>query len=131
MRNEKGQFVKGSNDWNGRKHKESSKAKMATSKNGKVGYWRGKNRPTEQDSCHWVGDRVGYGGIHDWVKKWKGIPGTCEKCGRSGLSGKNIHWANIDHKYSRILDDYIRLCAKCHKRYDLDFIKNSKINICK
>lgn len=32
MRNEKGQFVKGSNEWNGRKHKESSKIKMRVAK---------------------------------------------------------------------------------------------------
>ena len=32
----------------------------------------------------------------------------------------SIHWANIDHKYRRNLDDWIGLCAKCHRRYDIE-----------
>ena len=66
----------------------------------------------------WAGNNVGYHGIHLWVNKWKGKPTTCEGCGKPGLTGQRIHWANVDHKYRRILDDYIRLCVKCHKEYD-------------
>ncbi len=66
----------------------------------------------------WLGDKVGYLGVHAWVIKWKGQPDTCENCGKSGLSARKIHWANIDHKYRRVLEDYIRLCAKCHLNYD-------------
>lgn len=35
-----------------------------------------------------------------------------------GKNGNRIHWANINHKYRRILKDYIALCAKCHGEYD-------------
>ena len=42
----------------------------------------------------------------------------CEMCGKSGLKGRQIQWANIDHKYRRVLDDYIHMCAKCHGEYD-------------
>jgi hypothetical protein len=74
----------------------------------------------ENLSASWKGDNVGYSGIHKWVIKWKGKPKMCEKCGRTDLEGHNFHWANIDHKYRRVLDDYIRLCVQCHTDYDKD-----------
>jgi len=65
-------------------------------------------------------ENAGKRAIHNWVGQWKGKPDTCEKCGKSGLSGVQINWANIDHKYRRVLDDYIRLCSKCHGEYDTE-----------
>lgn len=69
----------------------------------------------------WRGDDVGYSGLHMWVKKWLGKPKRCEHCGKAGLTGRKIHWANIDHKYKRDLKDWLRLCADCHKKYDKKF----------
>lgn len=58
---------------------------------------------------------VGYRALHEWVQRWKGKPKKCSVCGKE----KNrVSWANIDHKYSRVLDDYIRMCPKCHGEYD-------------
>lgn len=48
-----------------------------------------------------------------------GTPDTCEECGRTGLIGRQIHWANVSKEYKRDLADWIRLCQKCHKAYDL------------
>ena len=61
---------------------------------------------------------VGYMGLHAWVRKHLGKPNICEHCGKSGLSGKKIHWANKSHKYLRDLTDWLRLCVPCHKKYD-------------
>lgn len=72
----------------------------------------------------WKGNEVSYSGMHHWVAKWKGKPLVCEKCGRTDLNKGNYHWANIDHKYRRVLDDYIRLCVQCHTDYDIE--KNLK-----
>ena len=72
----------------------------------------------EEKSPNWRGDKTKKRAMHEWVVKWKGQPTTCEKCGRTNLKGCQIHWANVDHKYRRVLDDYIRFCAKCHKEYD-------------
>jgi hypothetical protein len=69
----------------------------------------------------WQGEKVNYRNLHSWVVRWKGQPDTCEKCGVTKLKGRFIHWANVDHKYRRVLDDFIRLCAKCHKEYDKRF----------
>jgi len=66
----------------------------------------------------WKGDKVGYRQLHAWVTKHKGRPTTCEFCSRKRLKGRSIHWANVDGKYRRDLDDYIRLCVKCHSAHD-------------
>ncbi len=68
-------------------------------------------------NVNWKGDKVGYHGIHKWVVRWKGKPQICENCGKNG-NKQRMHWANIDHKYRRVLDDYIRLCPQCHADYD-------------
>jgi len=66
----------------------------------------------------WKGEEVGYRQLHAWVTKHKGRPTTCEFCSRKNLYGRSIHWANVDGKYQRNLDDYIRLCVKCHSCHD-------------
>ncbi len=59
-----------------------------------------------------------YISIHAWVVREKGKPTTCEQCGKEGLTGHKIQWANKDHKYARNIDDYMRLCGICHRKYD-------------
>lgn len=95
------------------------KAKLVALKGNGNGFKSGKLNPmygrVESKASAWKGNDVGYGGIHYWVNKWKGSPKECFVCGEI----KNrVAWANIDHKYRRILDDYIRLCPKCHTDYD-------------
>lgn len=66
----------------------------------------------------WKGDDVGYGSLHEWVKRYLGTPTTCECCGMENLTKKKIHWANKSRKYKRDLDDWVRLCVSCHWKYD-------------
>lgn len=65
-----------------------------------------------------IKENAGYGAIHDWVRRWKGAPNVCEQC---GANGRFMNWANRDHKYQRVLDDYIRLCVPCHRKFDAEF----------
>lgn len=60
-------------------------------------------------------DNPRYSAIHKWVRKWKGKPACCENCGKDDC---RLEWANIDHSYKRVLEDYIALCISCHKAYD-------------
>ena len=80
----------------------------------------------------WKGNDVGYGTLHQWVQRWKGKAKKCQECSRTP-----VEWANIDHEYKRKLDDYISLCDKCHRAYDIEkglrkykgpFTKGHKIN---
>lgn len=92
---------------------ETHKGLMA----GKKNYFYGKIFKGNEN-YNWKGDKVGYRALHRWVEKWKGKSETCENCGKIGLKGHNIHWANIDHQYKRVLEDWIRLCTTCHAEYD-------------
>ena len=85
-----------------------------------------KSGRKDEKMYNWKGDTASYHGIHAWVSRWKGKPKICEKCGRGGLTGNKIHWANIDHKYRRVLDQYIRLCAKCHYAFDSENLKSKR-----
>ena len=66
----------------------------------------------------WKGDSVGYDALHDWVRRNLGRPDTCEFCEKTGLFGKKIHLANKSGNYKRDLNDWLRLCVKCHSLYD-------------
>lgn len=72
----------------------------------------------EEKHPRWKGDKVGYGALHDWIRKHKGTPSTCEECGKENLFGMKIHWANISGNYKRDLNDWRRLCVKCHSHLD-------------
>lgn len=77
------------------------------------------DNPSKLGEEHWNwSENVKYRGLHKWVQKYKGIPDTCEHCNISELTGHNIHWANISLEYKRDLNDWIRLCPKCHKAFD-------------
>lgn len=81
-----------------------------------------KMRERKGEKCpSWKGDKVGYPGIHEWVRKELGKPDTCEFCGRTGLSGRKINWANKSGRYLRDLNDWLRLCIPCHRKYDKQF----------
>lgn len=67
---------------------------------------------------NWKGDDVGYGGLHDWVEDQLGKPTKCEYCGKDGLTGRKIGWANKSGEYLRDLSDWLRLCVSCHREYD-------------
>lgn len=89
-------------------------------KKGVVSKRKNKSFPEILGEKHyaWKGEHVGYGSLHDWIRKHLGTPDTCEHCHKTGLIGKKIHWANKDHQYRRDLTDWIRLCCSCHKIYD-------------
>lgn len=80
------------------------------------------NTPQEEASPHWKGDDVGYIGLHNWVRKWKGKADHCEMCGND--EPRMYHWANIDNEYRRVLEDYISMCVPCHRKHDYAMSKN-------
>lgn len=69
-------------------------------------------------SLSWKGEKAGYSAKHKWIKSKRGNPDKCEHCLKSGFKRQQIHWANVDHKYKRVLEDWLRLCSKCHQTYD-------------
>jgi predicted RNA-binding Zn-ribbon protein involved in translation (DUF1610 family) len=70
-----------------------------------------------ENNVNWKGDQASYGSIHDWVSYHRGKPKKCEHCGIADPS-KRYEWANVSKEYKREIDDWIRLCKKCHYKYD-------------
>lgn len=84
----------------------------------KISFSKKRNTLKGEKSWLWLGDKVKYRGLHKWVELKLGKPTKCEHCGKDGLSGNLINWANIGHTYRRNLNDWLRLCVKCHYIYD-------------
>ena len=95
--------------WRGKKRSEETKKKISEGR---------KCKYNQENHPQWKGEDACYVSIHTWVARWKGKPNFCEQCGTT--KDKMYHWANIDHEYRRILDDYIRMCVPCHKKHDLE-----------
>lgn len=86
-------------------------------------YMKGKRHAlgTKMEKSHlWKGDKAKYVSIHCWVLNNYGRPLKCEVCGKEGGSSRLYNWSNKDHKYKRAREDWQRLCASCHKKYDLE-----------
>lgn len=116
----------GTTPWNKGKKRPpfSKKWKENMSKSGKGKKFTEEHKKKISDalkgdkSYAWKGDKVKYVTVHNWVIKWKGQPNICENCEKKVLDNRRIHWANVDHKYQRKLEDYVRLCVECHCEYD-------------
>lgn len=89
---------------------------------GKHGFQKGHKLNVGEKSKDWKGENASYVAIHQWVRRWK----KKTQCSVCGEKDKRLEWANIDHQYRRNLDDYICLCVRCHKIYD---IKTGLVNI--
>lgn len=70
----------------------------------------GENHPL------WKGKNVGYVGLHNWVRLKLGKINKCDICG--SINEKKYEWANVSGEYKRNLKDWIRLCVRCHKKFD-------------
>ena len=85
----------------GYKHTEASKKKLSKARQ-------------EKSNPNWKGNKVGYSGLHAWVKRRKPKPKRCEKCQKK----KPLDLANISQEYKRDLNDWEWLCRSCHTLKD-------------
>jgi hypothetical protein len=72
--------------------------------------------PRGEKHWNWKGNEVDYRALHYWVERRLGKPQCCDLCGT--IERKKYHWANKSGKYKRDINDWIRVCVKCHKNYD-------------
>ena len=106
------------NPFYGKKHTEESKINISKN-NARI--WLGKirlNFPKGENNGNWTGEKVEYRGLHHRVTKELGKPHKCEHCGNTKLNHRQYHWANKSRQYKTDLLDWIRLCVRCHKKYD-------------
>ena len=62
-----------------------------------------------------IKENASYSSIHKWLKRHFKKPNNCQNCGNIS---KYIDWANVNHSYSRNINDYKALCRSCHTLYD-------------
>lgn len=72
----------------------------------------------------WKGENVTYKPAHSRVYAARGRPSHCEHCGTTN-SETRYEWANVSGKYHDPAD-YLRLCVKCHRRWDAQRRKEGK-----
>jgi len=96
-------------------HRQKTKRKLVKYCSRKCsGKWRSIHLVNVNHPC-WKGDKVGYYGLHRWIRKYKPKSDICEICNRK----KKLQLANKDHTYKRDVNDYMWLCSTCHKEYDI------------
>ena len=104
----------------GKHHTEETKIKISQSEKGRKQSTETKNKIREslkgEKHFNWHGNNIKYRTLHAWVARWRGKPSICEMCGTT--SDKRFEWANKSGEYKRDLSDWLRLCNKCHKKYD-------------
>jgi hypothetical protein len=76
---------------------------------------RVKRNQSGEHNSSWTGAAACYSALHARVYKARGKPSVCEGCGTTESS--RFEWANLTGDYADI-NDYKRLCAKCHKSFD-------------
>ncbi len=76
------------------------------------------------DKAHsWKGDKVGYYGLHDRIRKIKPKPKLCVRCNKK----PPYDLANISQEYKSDVNDFEWLCRKCHMEKDDRFKFRGKI----
>ncbi len=76
---------------------------------------------------NWGGDKVGYHGIHSWLKNYYGKADRCEN-NNCPIKCLKYEWALLKScKYERRRANFIRLCVSCHKKYDLPKVRKKSI----
>lgn len=71
-----------------------------------------------KESNNWKGEQAGYRAKHIWLRSNYGKAKKCEGKSCKGIS-KNYQWALIKGKICQHKrENFMQLCASCHKIYD-------------
>lgn len=66
---------------------------------------------------YYVPNGTTYSNLHKWVYKKLGKAKECWFCNENRTDMK-YEWANKSGYYEKDVNDWLRLCIKCHRRYD-------------
>lgn len=82
-----------------------------------------KRNQIGESNHSWKGNKATYAAFHYRVEAVRGKPHYCSACGT--LNATRYEWANLTGKYED-LNDYARMCIKCHRAYDKKRPNSSK-----
>lgn len=98
---------KPTNYWVGKKFSKEYRQKLSDAHQGKS---------LGVEHANWKGESASYVSKHSWMRRKYGTPTKCEYCGT--LEAPRFEWANISGDYIRDRSDWLRLCKKCHHKFD-------------
>lgn len=109
MRSTLGQFQKGDNGWNGRKHSVETIKKLKKIHTGQKGYWAGKKRPTGELSANWKGGRTFNDRNRERREKEAGRarPDSCEACATPTKDLKKALAFDHNHQTGVLEDGFV------------------------
>lgn len=67
-------------------------------------------------NANWKGNSAGIYAKHKWMYTHYGQPILCDHC--ENKNNKRMEWANISGLYKRERYDWLRLCSRCHYKFD-------------
>jgi hypothetical protein len=71
----------------------------------------------------WKGQDAGYRAKHVWINREAGRASYCFNPNCLAPNSTRFQWANVSKEYRRDVNDYIPLCATCHKNWDMGKIE--------
>ena len=86
----------------------------------RIPFKRNQNR---ENNSSWKGDKATYAAFHYRVESARGKPMICTVCG--AINKSVYEWANLSGRYEDV-NDYARMCRKCHRAYDKNRKNSSK-----
>jgi hypothetical protein len=145
-RNRERHYIKG-HSWLGRKHSEETKNKISCVKKGhkrtiesirkqlesRKGFKHSQETKLKISKSHigktvgknngfWIGDKVKYAGLHQWIRRHLPKPKLCEMCNL--IAPTDL--ANITGIYTRDFNNWKYFCHKCHMNFDKIYERNFK-----
>lgn len=83
-----------------------------------------RNNRLGENNPNWVGDKIGYIGVHGYINRNYPKPELCQDCKKR----KAYDLANMTGIYSRELKNWKWLCRRCHMQRDgrMNNLKNQE-----
>lgn len=73
--------------------------------------------PQAKNNFLWRDNKNKYTKVHRWVSKILGRDSFCESCGTE--EDRRYEWANISGEYKEEVEDWLRMCVPCHRKFDM------------
>lgn len=75
---------------------------------------------------NWVGDKVTYFSLHNWIARKLGKAKYCSN--NVEHKSKCFHWANISGEYKRDVADFYSLCSSCNHKDGIKIASRFNLN---
>ena len=77
------------------------------------------NFRTGEAHARWKGDEVSYGALHQRITRRRGKADHCINREQAKCTSTSFEWAHIHETDPHDVNNYVSLCASCHRRYDV------------